>query len=495
MYADIKKFLGHSSVYFVGNALNRLGVFLLLPLYTRYLTPAEYGTLELVLVTVSIMQVFLGMRFGHAALRFYFEYEKEADKKRLISTSLISLTAWCLLLTGILIASSNVLSKFIYSSPDYSKLLVIGFSVMFFEVVNEVPFAYLRAREKSVIYVVSSCCQMLLRVGLNLYIVMVLNKGVEGILTGNLIGAGLVWVFLCGYVFSETGVGFNISYLRSLWKYCYPLVIAAIPALILRNADRVFLGWYASLESVGIYALAMRFGIAMHSFLIEPFQMGFGPFRFSIMKQENAKDIYSRIMSYYMFVAMFAGLMIALFSREVIEIMASESYLATYKIIPVIVLTTVIGGMTYIFQTGMFVEKKTVYMPYIATANAVIIVAALFILVPLYGLYGAAVSLLLAITASSYMTYRCSQKCFPIKFEYGRMSKTAVAVFILYSLSVLVNDMDFVRRLIVKTILAGSFPLLLALFRFYRQEEIDKFCLLASKAKIQMFSRFDFRGR
>lgn len=495
MYTEIKRFLNHSIVYFVGNALNRLDVFLLLPLYTNYFTPGGYGTLELIFVMVAFVRVFLGMRLSSATLRFFYEYETENDKKRVVSTSLLSIILWCLLLTIILISFSKQLSMFVFKSDAYSMLLILGFCGMFFEVTSEIPLAFLRAKDYSVLYVLASLSHLIIRVGLNVYIVIYLHKGVEGILIGNLISSFLLWSFLCVFVFKSSGIAFDISKLRALWKYSYPLVIASLPGLILGNADRLFLGWYASLEVVGIYALAIRFGMALEGFVLEPFQLGYSPFRFSIMKQENAKEVYARILTYFLFLAAFIGLFVTLLSREVIELMASESFRNTYKIVPLIVFSTLVRGVAYIFQTGLLIEKRTGYMPYISISTAILNVLTLFFFVPLFGIYGAAFSLVITSFLDVALNYMFSQRCYHISFEYQRVIKIAGVAFFIYFLSILTNGMSFSERLLAKIGMIIVFPFLLIPLRFYTKEEIEKLFVLREKISMKVFSTIGVNRR
>ena len=484
MPSTIKRFLNQSITYFVGNALNRFGVFILLPLYTNYLTPGEYGTLELVLVTVAFLRVLLGMRLGHATLRFYFEYDRELDKNRLISTSLISIMVWCLGLVLLLVSLSPYVSRLVFGTETYRAILVIGFFVMFFEVINEIPFAYFRAREYALLYVSSSVFQLVLRIALNIYILIILEGGVKGILVGNLISSSLLWILLCLFIFKSTGIVFDLSKLKPLFKYSYPLVIASLPGIVLRNADRVFLGWYTSLEAVGIYALAVRFGLALQGFVLEPFQLGYGPFRFSIMKQKNAKETYSKILTYFLLLVTIIGLSVAIFSREVIEVMASEFFQAAYKVIPLIVLCFMIRGLTYIFQTGILIQKRTDYLPYISILAATVNILSLFAFVPLFGIYGAAFSILISSLLDMALTYRFSQRLYQISFEWQRINKIIAVFLLLYLASIFTNGIDLSGRIFVKAGLIAVFPVLLIPLRFYTRGEIEK--LFTMKAKISM---------
>lgn len=89
MFIYFKKFIKHSTVYAIGNGLNRAASILLVPLYTRLLNPSEYGTLKMFYVTSSILRLLLGMVIAHATLRFYFAFDNEIDRKQIISTSLL----------------------------------------------------------------------------------------------------------------------------------------------------------------------------------------------------------------------------------------------------------------------------------------------------------------------------------------------------------------------------------------------------------------------
>src|SRR5262245_37416915 len=90
MASDLSRFAKHSGIYAVGNALNRLGAFVLLPLYTRYLTPSEYGTLELFYALSALISTVLAVGLSHARLRFYFDHKDEANRHSVVSTNFLA---------------------------------------------------------------------------------------------------------------------------------------------------------------------------------------------------------------------------------------------------------------------------------------------------------------------------------------------------------------------------------------------------------------------
>jgi len=491
MYEVLKRFSKHSAIYFAGSVLNRLALFLLLPLYTNYFSPEEYGKLELIFVTVAFIRVFLGMLLGHSVLRFFFEYESEADKKSLVGTSLFFSLTWCAGLTLVIMYFSENLTLLVFGADNSKSLFILGFSVMFFEVTSEIPLAFLRAKEHSMYYVLTSFLQLVLRITLNIYMVVFLGLGIPGVLTGNLLSAAIVWALLVGITLRYSGLVFDFSKLKKIFRYIYPLEIESVPGIVLVNADRFSLNFYSTLKVVGIYALALRFGMILQTLISEPFQANFGPFRFLIMNRDDAKEIYARILTYYLYFVMILGLIITLYSMEVIEVMSSHQFRDAYKVVPIISLALILRGLGYIVQTGILLQKRTGYMPYIQGASSVFYILLLIFLVPKLTVYGAAFAVLGTQCLQLIMTNYFSQKLYPIAFEYQRIAKIlAVAVFI-YVISVFTNGMDLSIRIGIKTVLIGLFPILLITLKFHTKGEVEKFLMLKNAISLRVTSIFN----
>src|SRR3990172_547311 len=100
---EMNRLFKHVSIYTIGNALNRGGAFILIPLYTRYLLPGEYGMLELFYALTTVLSSFLSIGFAHATLRFYFEFDSLEDRNAVVSTSLVS--SFVISASGVLLIS------------------------------------------------------------------------------------------------------------------------------------------------------------------------------------------------------------------------------------------------------------------------------------------------------------------------------------------------------------------------------------------------------
>jgi O-antigen/teichoic acid export membrane protein len=362
MFEYFKRFTHHSAIYGIGNAITKVASIILIPIYIRVLTPGEYGTLEMFYVVASVMGTLLGMNIAHGTLRFYFEYEDTADKKRVISTSLIATALFSLLVMFFLSYYTDMLSSLVFKSKDYSSLFKYIFLTVFFQLLNEIGFAYLRVSEKAVFYIIVAIIQLVCQILFNSYLVVVLNMGIRGILIGNLLSIFVTWCILISATLKYCGIEFSLDKFKALFRYIYPVMLSSLMVTVVNNSDRVMLNSYTTLEIVGIYALGTKFGLIVRDLIFFPFSINFGQSRFAIMKQSNARKIYALVMTYFVCVIVYFSLGVSLFSKEILVVMSSSEYREAYTIVPFILIAIILNGMNYIFQTGILIEKKTKYI-------------------------------------------------------------------------------------------------------------------------------------
>lgn len=474
MFAYFKNFIKHSTLYAIGNGISRGAGIILVPLYTRVLLPSEYGALEMFYVTASVLRTFLGLMIANATIRFYFEYDSEIERKRVVSTSLISSivisTAAVLLLNGFI----DKLSLLVFKSLEYKDLFNLVFTAVVLELSREISLAYLRAREKSFLYISVAVAQLFFQAGLNLYFVLGLKLGIKGILIGNMISILITWSILMAVTFKYCGFNFHMAKLKVFFKYCFPFVLSAFTGIVINNADRVILNSYTSLAVVGIYALGMKFGIVIKELIVEPFTLNFGQSRFAIMAQRDAKDIYARTMTYYVFIIMFLSLGISLFAKEIVSVIASAEFEQAYHIIPLVLLPIVFNGMTYIFQTGMLIKKETKFAFYVSIFSAILVLALNHWLIPMFGLYGAAAASLAVSLFNALLTCVASNKFYPVKYEFGRLIKIFFASGMIYLVAGVFIKAQGAHVFLMKVLLFLGFPLSLHLMAFYRGGEKNK---------------------
>ncbi len=473
MAGDLQRLFKHTSIYSIGNVSMRAGAFILLPLYTRYLSVAEYGTLEIMNSTSQIISSFVSVGLAHATLRFYFEYEDETDRLAVISTSLITSIVVTALSVLVLSCFSTFLSKLLFDSTDLVLALNISFAIIVFEMARQIGLSYMRAKEYSLFYVILCLMQLFVQVGCNIYTVAFLKLGVTGVLIGNLLSVFVGLLISAVLIVKECGLRFHFRKIKQMYLYSYPFLFNGIFSAVVSNADRFIIKSFLSMDAVGIYGLAIKFATLIQEIIIEPFQRSFGAFRFSVMKQDNAREIQMKTLNYLVFVVAWGGLAIALASVDIVRLLTTEQYFGVSNYIPLIVLSYIIGSCNYVFQTGILYQKQTIKLFYANVFSGVIEVTLFFILIRYLGIYGACLTLIVQSSINNLVINTFSQRLFKVDYEYQKVIVAIGIAITIYLISLLAINAPIMISLFIKVLLLLAYPALLYLCMFFTKDEIS----------------------
>jgi len=437
----------------------------------------EYGALELFYVTASVLRGILGMMISHAALRFYFEYKEEDQRKRVISSALIFLVVISLIGVLALWNLGGYVSRIFFKTDAYVYLFKIILVFVFFDLTKEVGLAFLRAKERSFLYMSFALTQLVSQILLNYYFVVCVKSGIKGIIIGNLLGSILPWIGIMYVTIRYCGIVFDMKKIKQIMHYSFPFLFSALIGIVLNNVDRILLNYYCGLSAVGLYALALRFGIGLKDLIVEPFTLNFGQARFAIMNDDNAKYIYTRTLTYFLLVLVFIGFAISIFARDILVLLSSSSFQSTYKVIPVVLFGVMMTAVTYVFQTGILISKKTKYILYTNIVAACCILLLNILLAPRWGIYGTALATVGTNIIAAVLTYFFSQRLYRIDFEFKRILKIFIMAFLLYLFyyfAIERTHLTFGMAIILKLVLVVIFPFSLVLLSFYNSREIAR---------------------
>ena len=433
--SNLSRFFKHSSIYAVGNIVNRLGAFILLPVYTNYLTVGEYGRLELFYVVMSIASGFLAIGMAHATLRFYFEYKDQKDRHTSVSTNLIG--SFVVTTAGIIVLAffSENISTFVFEDASLKIGLYLIFATLVFELSSQICLAYVRAIEYSMFFVIISVLKLTVQVSVNTYLVIFQDAGIIGVLFGNLCTVILGWLILTIFTIRRCGFNFEWEKFIPILRYCLPFLPATAMALIYGNASQYYLNYLVSVEALGLFALALKFSLIIEQLIGEPFSRSYGAFRYTIMDNDDASELQAKIVKYLLVITAFFALCLTFFAEDVIRVMSEESFWPASKIIPIIMISSVLKILTYPAQTGILYAKKTIYFFYFSTVAAIVSVAGNYFLIGLIGLYGACLSLVLTDLVVLFLTSTVSQRYFRVDYEYKKLATIVILAVGTYLLS------------------------------------------------------------
>ncbi len=468
----------HTFVYGIGIAVNSVVAILLLPIYTRYLTPNDYGVKELIGLTTDVIGILMATAISSAIYRFYFDYDDEKSRNEVISTGILSLGIAGLIALAMLSFFTRPMADYIIDAPDLYYYFNIALVSMWFHSINGIGFDYLRARRQSVLFVALSLFRLILVISLNIYFVIFLRLGVLGILWSTLIVAVITTLILTVPILYKVGVKFNKNKIKEMVRFGLPLIPSQLGAFIVHLSDRFFIKGYCSVADAGLYSLGYRFGTIPGNFISSPFNQVWQPRRLELYKQPDSEVLFGRIFTYYLALVTFAGLGVAVLTKEVLMIMADEKFWSAYRIVPIIVLANIVFTLHYHFNMGIIIKKKTKYLAYINFSNGMLILVLNFLLIPPYGVFGAAYATLIAFIYKVALTYYFSSKFYTIHFEVLRIVKITGAAVLLFVLCSFLEIRNAYTSFAVKSFILLWYPAVLWALGFYSMEE---------KAKIAIF--------
>jgi O-antigen/teichoic acid export membrane protein len=474
MFAEIKGLIKHSSVYTLGNLLSKIVSFIMLPVYTRCLSPSDYGTLEMLTLTASVITMLLSMRITSALPRFYFGYKDEKQKNSLVSTMLIFSMLISTVVAFGLFESRFAVSRLVFKSDAQGLYFGFIFASMVFEICGQIGYTYLRVIERSVLFVGFSMVQLILGLSLNILFLVHMKMGVIGVLYSMVISNGLVFLMMQIYAFSRVGFSIEGEQLKSILKFTLPLVPASLAVFVLNMGDRFILTRFVNTAEIGTYSLGYKFGILLGVFVGSPFIQAWEPKRVQIYETNpDAKAIYERVFLYMFTLLVFGSIVLSSMIREIVTVMAAPGFLKACIVTPFVAFGYAFYIMSCIVDIGIFLKKKTYWYPIMNSIAAAVNVGLNFLLIPRFGILGAAMATLASFFVLPFLAYLISQHYYPLRYDVVRMAKVVSLGAVVYFLTTLVDTKSIVADTVLKVTLLSLYPIGLMLTRFFGTAEMD----------------------
>lgn len=475
MLSSIKRLTKHSAVYGVGHIISRVVNFLLLPLHTNLLSPADFGVSNLVFSVLAIMTIVYTFGLDAAFLRYFILSDDPKKRKDVFSTAFWSVLVFACFFTALLYLNAGAISRLVISEGDYSHLFRLTSLILLFDALAFLPLLFLRAEERSRHFVLMKFINVVINVAMNVVLLVYLRKGVEGIFWANLWASAITFVLVLPILIRNIEFRFLWPDFSELFKFGLPYVPAALSVVVLDLANRFILEKMAGLEVTGIFSAGYKLGIFM-SLVVAAFRFAWPPFFLSTSKQENAKDIFSKVLTYFVFATAVIFLAISFFVNDLVRLsffgwtIFGEDYWKGTVVTPVVLLSYVFYGMYVNFMVGIYIEKKTHYLPLITGAGAAVNVVANIILIRRFGMMGAAYASLLGYAVMAGLLHFYAQKFYAIKYEFGRILKLAVVAAAIFYAGYYLQGRWMMA---VKLVLLLGFPAALYLSGFFERRELD----------------------
>lgn len=436
----LKRLGRNAFIYGLGMILSRAASFIMLPVYTRLLSPADYGILNLLQLTQDVLVLVLAAGLQNGVYNFFYKRKSETDQNRVITTAFLLTTVLNGLGALALLLAAPLVAEKLLGGAGNAHLVRIAAVTFALEACTSVPMILMQARQMASLYTVVSTSRLVLQLSLNILLLVVLGMGVKGILLSSLVTTVVVGTGLLIWMIRQTGLGFDRQAVRDLARFGIPYKFVAAATFILTYADRFFLKAFHGLEAVGLYSLAYQFGFMMFTLGPTPFLRAWNPQRFEMARQSaHRRDpFYNDGLRLLSVLTVTLAVGVSLYVRPVLRIMSDASFHSAATIVPVVVLAYVVQTWTFVGEFGIQISEKTKFAAYGAWISAAGILVFYALLIPPLGGFGAALATLLGFCLRFAAFYYWGQRLWPVAYSWGpslRLLAYGVAVVLLNTIA------------------------------------------------------------
>lgn len=470
MFKDIKRLTLETIVYGISNVLTRLINFFLVPLYTHYLSPDDYGRVSSTFSLIAFLNIFYVLGLGQGYMRF------KSDENLSRTFSFVML--WGFILSVFIMFFRDFFATISGIESFNTRLILYAVFIVYLDSIVSIPFTDLRMEHKPLSFVVIKSFSIVLNVFLNFIFLKYASMGIDGVFWAA-IASSFSQVVLLNNYFKYFSFSINFSSMRDIFSYSLPYVPSSLSSVSIQLLDRPIMMHLLNPYMVGIYQANFRLGIFMNM-IVSMFDFAWRPFVIENMNKENAKDIFRKVFLYFSFFMIYIFLVLSIFIEDLVKIPIGSNYLINPNywsgigIVPIVMLGYIFMGFYIFFMIGSIITKKTVYSMKANLFASSLSIILNFILIPLYGIYGAAYSFLISnIFLATYMYLINENKLFKIDYDIKRaLIQLFVSIFLIYFLRRVYFTQCYVIQ--IKLFILLLYPFIFALFGYFEKDDIER---------------------
>ncbi|MEX1189795.1 MAG: flippase [Bacteroidia bacterium] len=426
----IKQFSKDTIIYGLGKGLKKFIGFLLLPVYTRALSPEQFGILDTIASGVLFLIVFFNMGLNSAVSFFYFKPEDEKERGSILFTVFI-LRLLVVIPSIILCFFAWPLSRALFGTEEYASAILIGFiQIPFSMLLSEQEMVY-RLKRNAWGYNLMTILKSLLNIACGILLVVHYQLGVNGAQLATLISTAVVVIFsYYSFASKQYTFKFNKTWAAEMLSFGFPLIWAGLAVWVYQLSDRFFIIHYRDLTQAGFYSIGATFSQPI-GLLNLAVQMSFGALFYEIFNKEKteekpkSKQFMQKVLYLYMSIVSLFVVFISAFAYEIVGFVTTEDYLPGIVAIPFLTVSMMFAQMVEVVPQGISIAKKTWFYTWVTLAAASVNAGLNFIFIPKYGFIGAAITTLMATMTYFILADYLSRKHFNAGF-----SRTKLYIFV-----------------------------------------------------------------
>ena len=445
MKAQIKRLVRGTFIYGLGSALQRFFGFLLLPLFTRILTPADYGIIALIGIVAVALSGLYNLGTSNSMGLLYFREQNPANRPTIVWTNVVLVLTSSLLLVFIGSALAPQISRLVLQTSEYAYLFRIAFVTLALTTITEPFYAYLRMEEKAKTYVVLTLIGTIVTLLLSVYLVAILHWGVAGFFVAGLAAKTLMLLVTGTVVGRRLPFGLDLRLVKSLVRIGFPAIFGLFAFLVIDFADRQMIERILNIGALGIYSIGYNFGMVM-LLAVNAFGIAWPPFFMSfINKRAEAQAVFGRVFKYYLVGFGALTLLFFVVAKPITLLITAPAFHNAFTIVGLVAAAYMLKGCYLILLPGIYFAEKLYWKSAIEWVAALMNIGLNLLLIPRIGIAGAAYATLASYLCLTVLAWIVSRRHLQVKYEWrgvsilvvGMSLVAAVVYFLSFNTSVL----------------------------------------------------------
>lgn len=416
-----KIFIKDSFLYTISTLLTKGIGFIMLPIYTSFFSPKDFGVLDMLLITGNFLSIVIGLEVHQSVARFFPEAKSETEKRRIVSTAF-----WVILITFVIFLvptyfNAKFLSVYLFKDKSYESIVKIallsyGCNFAYYFSSSQLKWQ-LKTKENVFVSLVYS--------GLSAigacFLLKNFNLGLSSIFLSQILGAffGIAASVYMSKEYYEILI--DKAMLKKMLNFSIPLVFSTLTVYAMLYVDRIMINSMLKSEDLGFYAFAYRIASVVGLVTIG-IQTALTPIIYSNFNNPDFAKQIAKLFHLFLLCSFFLLLLLFIFSPKVVLLIASDKYMRASPLIPWVAISMLFTGVTN-FTPGIFIEKKTHLILYINIASFLLNLVIGYCFIKFFGLMGAVCATAISSVAYFLMYYFVGQKYYFIPFFWTKLKQ------------------------------------------------------------------------
>ena len=447
-----KSFLKIGFIYTIGQLLSKLISFIMLPIYVKELGPVGFGKLSLVDAVMNFLSTFIILSIYSGYIRFYREYSED-KRNRLRNTAINFAIVMSIISIFLVFTLGKIVAPMIFNFGSSYKILIL---IVLRAIIDQLIVLFMcdySLNYKAQNMVLINFIMMISNITFIILLVIVNKWGIIGIYSGYIFGSSLILLYLICKQIKLYKFEFDKLMFKDMFKFSFGLIPCNLSATILDLADRYFLAAFKGYTNTGIYSMGYKIGMLIEPIFISPFKSIFTPYKFEIWKEKKSSEKFNYFFRNYHILGCLFILLLSFSSKLLIIILSTKEYLLACNLIPLILFSYFINGENEFFSLGIQLKNKTYITSIIMLIGGGVNIALNIILIPKFGMYGAAVATLISYSVINVINIFISKRMHNIHYNFKLAYKIDILAIAIYILYFIISN--FISNIIIDILIGG----------------------------------------